>query len=175
MSIGKSKGSHRSHWFSVDICIESDSNAQALDQLLRLLKTPSVTDYRIQKGIELEKTVEAALQQQKAKKDAGKKTPDAQPPAASAGKAPDSKPEGKQESAAGKAYAPSSFANEIERYMSNNTLVRMTVVKGKGVKLSIPCRILNYDAASENVSIYHVDEKKVYLFRLNEIDDLQAG
>jgi hypothetical protein len=43
------------------------------------------------------------------------------------------------------------------------------------VKLNIPCRVLNYDADTQNVSVYHVDEKKVYLFKLNEIDDFVTG
>jgi hypothetical protein len=172
MSVEKSNGPILGHLFTVDILIESDSNGRALEQLLRLLNTPEIKDYRIQKGIELGKTIDSALQQLKAetvKKEAGKKT--AESPAAAFGDKP---AEARKEPAAAKSYS-SALATEIERYKTNNTLVRITVVKGKGVKLSMPCRILNYDAATQNVSIYHVDEKKVYLFGLNEIDDLQAG
>jgi hypothetical protein len=65
--------------------------------------------------------------------------------------------------------------NQIEDFKKNNTLIRLSIVKGKGIKLSVPCRILNYEDASQNVTIYHVDEKKVYQYSLNEIDDLVVG
>jgi hypothetical protein len=175
MSVEKFKEPVRGHLFTVDILIESDSNGRALEQLLRLLNTPEIKDYRIQKGIELGKTIDIALQQQKAdaaKKDAGKKADESPVASVSGGGKPS---DAKKEPAAARPHAPSALATEIERYKTNNTLVRITVVKGKGIKFSMPCRILNYDVATQNVSIYHVDEKKVYLFRLNEIDDLHAG
>ncbi len=45
-------------------------------------------------------------------------------------------------------------------FQQNNTLLRLSVVKGKGIKLSMPCRIISVDSASGNVTVYHVDEKK---------------
>ncbi|KIL41295.1 hypothetical protein SD70_08455 [Gordoniibacillus kamchatkensis] len=133
------------HWFNVDIFMDGDNNAHALEELNRLLNAAGIKEYRVHSGGEPGTAAEAG------------------------------KPDTRKEPAADKAEAPSALALEIERYKANNTLVRMTVVKGKGVKLDLPCRILNYDAATQNVSIYHVDEKKVYLFRINEIDDLHAG
>jgi hypothetical protein len=65
--------------------------------------------------------------------------------------------------------------NQIETFKKNNTLIRLSIVKSKGVKLSIPCRVLNYEDATQNVTVYHVDEKKVYQYSLNEIDDLVTG
>jgi hypothetical protein len=62
----------------------------------------------------------------------------------------------------------------LEEYKEQGPLIRLTVVKGKGVKLSMPCRILNFDALGEQLTIYHVDEKKVYSFKLNEIEDIVA-
>jgi hypothetical protein len=62
--------------------------------------------------------------------------------------------------------------NQIEEFIQNNTLIRLSIVKSKGVKLSVPCRVLNYDDASQIVTIYHEDEKMVYQYSLNEIDDL---
>jgi len=59
----------------------------------------------------------------------------------------------------------------MDQLKTNNTLVRLSVVKGKGVRFSIPGRILGYDSAAEMLTVYHVDEKKVYLLKLNEIDD----
>lgn len=60
----------------------------------------------------------------------------------------------------------------LERLKQSGDLVRVHVIQGFGKHLSIPCRILNYDASNSNVSLYHVDEKKVYLFKLNEIEDI---
>jgi hypothetical protein len=45
------------------------------------------------------------------------------------------------------------------------------VNKGLGIKLSIPCRIINVDENESLITVYHVDEKQVYSFRLNEIED----
>jgi hypothetical protein len=67
------------------------------------------------------------------------------------------------------------FMELLHQYKQENTLVRLTILKGKGVKLSIPCRILNYEAAGDSLTVYHVDEKKVYQFRLTEVDDLSAN
>ena len=61
----------------------------------------------------------------------------------------------------------------IQHFMDNETLVRLSIVKGKGVKLSLPCRILHFDPEKEQMTVYHVDEKKVYPIRLNEVDDFQ--
>jgi hypothetical protein len=65
--------------------------------------------------------------------------------------------------------------NQIEEFKKNNTLIRLSIVKSKGVKLSVPCRVLNYEDTTQNVTIYHVDEKQVYQYSLNEIDDLIVG
>lgn len=60
----------------------------------------------------------------------------------------------------------------INHFIENAALVRISVVKGKGVRFSMPCRILNFDSEKNNLSLYHVDEKQVYLINLNEIDDI---
>jgi hypothetical protein len=65
--------------------------------------------------------------------------------------------------------------SQIETFIKNNTLIRLSIVKSRGVKLSVPCRVLNYEDATQNVTVYHVDEKKVYQYSLNEIDDLVIG
>lgn len=62
----------------------------------------------------------------------------------------------------------------IERFIKDATLVRITVVKGKGVRFTMPCRILNFDHEKRNLTLYHVDEKHVYLIGLNEIDDMSV-
>ncbi|MFC0211355.1 hypothetical protein ACFFK0_02625 [Paenibacillus chartarius] len=165
-------GSVRGHLFTVDILIENDHNGRALERLLRLLNSADVKDYRIVSGIELGKTIEAALQaegEQASSKKATAKTPGAEKQPAAKDKAANKPAPSETEAGAGL-----SFHDEIERYKANNTLIRMTIVKGKGIRLSLPCRILNFDPASQNVTVYHVDEKKVYLFSLSEIEDLQA-
>lgn len=60
----------------------------------------------------------------------------------------------------------------LEQSKENQTLVRLSVVKDRGVKLSIPCKILHFDENLQLLTVYHVDDKKVYSLRLNEIDDL---
>ncbi|MBB6691594.1 hypothetical protein H7B90_09300 [Cohnella xylanilytica] len=61
--------------------------------------------------------------------------------------------------------------SRIRGYIQTNKLIRVNVNKGKGVKLSMPCRVVNFDPDQELLTLYHVDEKKVYSVRLNEIDD----
>jgi hypothetical protein len=167
------KNTLKGHLFTVDILIESSSNPLAMEKLIHLLNSPEVKDYQIKKGVELGKIIEATLQESakeatsETKKETAKKSAET---AAGAGK-PDPRTDGKTDpEPQGKQDQPQ-IVEAIERFKNNNTLIRLMVVKGKGIKLSIPCRILNYDPVMQNVSIYHVDEKKVYLFRLNEIDD----
>ncbi|KIL36752.1 hypothetical protein SD71_05715 [Cohnella kolymensis] len=66
----------------------------------------------------------------------------------------------------------SSLENRFNAYIISKQLIRLSVNKGRGIKLNIPCRLLNYDADLELLSVYHVDEKQVYTFNLTEIDDL---
>ena len=74
-----------------------------------------------------------------------------------------------------KADGQRQIAELIRQVTDSGSLVRLSVVKGRGVKLSLPCRILHYDEEREQLSVYHVDEKKVYAFPLNEIDDFEMG
>ncbi|CAI6082123.1 hypothetical protein [Cohnella sp. JJ-181] len=59
----------------------------------------------------------------------------------------------------------------IRNYIKTSRLIRLTVNRAKGDKLSVPCRVVNFDPDNELLTVYHVDEKSVYSFRLNEIDD----
>lgn len=61
--------------------------------------------------------------------------------------------------------------SRIRGYIQSNKLIRININKGKGVKLSWPCRVVNFDPNLELLTLYHVDEKKVYSIKLNEIDD----
>ncbi|MCC3377550.1 hypothetical protein [Cohnella sp. REN36] len=62
----------------------------------------------------------------------------------------------------------------IRQYIQTSKLIRVQVNKGKGVKLSMPCRVVNFDSDNELLTLYHVDEKRVYTVGLNEIDDFIA-
>lgn len=66
----------------------------------------------------------------------------------------------------------SSVSDLMNDYISKQQLIRMSINRGRGVSLSIPCRILRFDSDSELVTVYHVDEKQVYTFKMNEIEDL---
>ncbi|EJW14675.1 hypothetical protein M5X00_06435 [Paenibacillus alvei] len=62
---------------------------------------------------------------------------------------------------------------QLRNYIDQNCLLRLRINKGKGITMSLPCRILNYDASNQLLNVYHVDEKQVYAFNLNEIEDMQ--
>ncbi|MCS7462365.1 hypothetical protein N0M98_19785 [Paenibacillus doosanensis] len=170
--------------FNVDILIEDETNGRALEKLLHLLNGDGIRDYQIKEGVELGKFIELALRQSisKPKSDLSGTRASAGMTAhpSQAASAADDAPT----SATAAAKAPSNPAHgdphqpiwdQLQQFKNQNSLVRLTVVKGKGIKLNIPCRILNFDPISGNVSVYHVDEKQVYLFKINEIDDFNVS
>ncbi|UKS24419.1 hypothetical protein LOZ80_22665 [Paenibacillus sp. HWE-109] len=164
MSQGKINTSPNGHLFTVEILIEDATNGLAMEKLLRLLNVDTVKDYNIVKGIELGKLI--ALNTKK----------ESEPPPHTGKKAvetPKTAPAAAAKIAANH-EAAEDIINQLEGYKANNTLIRLTVIKAQGIKLNLPCRILNYDNSNQNVTVYHVDEKKVYLFKLNEIDDYVA-
>ncbi|SDT25451.1 hypothetical protein SAMN05444162_3570 [Paenibacillaceae bacterium GAS479] len=55
--------------------------------------------------------------------------------------------------------------------LEDGRLVRLSINRGKGVQLSVPCRIINLDEETGLLTVYHVDEKQVYTFSIGEIDD----
>lgn len=61
--------------------------------------------------------------------------------------------------------------SRIREYIRTNKLIRINVNKGKDGKVSMPCRVVNFDPNLELLTLYHVDEKKVYSIKLNEVDD----
>lgn len=191
--------------FSLDVLIRGKSNRHALERLLALLNgSEEVTDYRVTKGMQLGRVIDEAVRLAEAgdavpagtletaggaastgtggailaesKKTVAKREPaqktDKAGGAEDAGK---TKTEGRHGEPAGDSRASSPLIGQLSRYIADHTLVRLTVVKGRGVRLSIPCRILNYDESAESLTVYHVDEKKVYSFNLAEIDDLIAN
>ncbi len=175
------KSQKRKFLFNADIMIEEDTNGRALEKLLHLLNSELVTDYQIKQGVELGKTIEASLKEAILKKfDTSAEPAKNRPMAASAEPAPKapSAPRVKETKAAEEQRPEADpfkqIWEEMRAFQQNNTLVRLSVVKEKGIKLSMPCRILNTDQTSGNLTVYHVDEKKVYLLKINEIDDFQA-
>ena len=164
----------KSYLFNVDLLIDSESNAKALELLLRLLGDPSVSDYRIHAGQQMGKLIQQAME------DTSTHKPIHIPQklqAKTETKA-EAKAETKAEAKAETKRAPAAKASEqdeasdrIRKYIAGNKLIRLDVNKGRGVKLSVPCRILSFDESKHSITVYHVDEKQVYTFSLNEIDE----
>jgi hypothetical protein len=150
------------HLFQIEVLIEAPTNGIALEQLTRLLNTPSVADYKINSGIQLGLVIDQAIQDHsKSHAKEGDKIP--------------SPPDQVTAPAVTKTNDNKQIVELIQHFMDNGTLVRLSIIKGKGVKLSLPCRILHYDDEKEQMSVYHVDEKMVYPIRLNEIDDFKIN
>lgn len=194
----KSKFEKKKHLFQVEILVEEPTHMMALAALLQALNHPHVSDFRIMQGIQFGKEIEKTLKESKgerfaipphqaapvkvpppngAEKDrpgkpepnpAGEKSLIGEP---ADGKAKEPAPMKKTDSPAGNLKASLSFDN-LSDLQDKGTLVRIVAVKEKGIRLSIPCRILRFDAAGQQLTIYHVDEKKVYSFNLNEIEDI---
>jgi hypothetical protein len=147
--------------FHVDVLLEGYNKAMAQEALQALLRSDKV------KFVQMESDTPETGQmedQQKPKKKEHAKSPESRP-------VESKQQETKPINDAGYRH----IIHQIEEFKKNNTLIRLSIVKGKGVKLSVPCRVLNYDDPSKYVTIYHVDEKKVYQYSLNEIDDLVVG
>jgi hypothetical protein len=173
MAAENNNSDKKKYLFNTDILIEAESNGRALEKLLHTLNSDEITDYLIKEGIQLGKSIEEALREtiRKQKPAADNKSSakrdtksDVKPTVAAAAPA-------KADIAAPKHDPHRIIWESFQSFKENNTLVRLSVVKGKGIKLSIPCRIVNVDPHNGNVSVYHVDEKQVYMFKINEIDD----
>ncbi|WNR43412.1 hypothetical protein [Paenibacillus roseipurpureus] len=160
------------HLFTVEILIEEATNGLAMEKLLHLLNVDTVRDYQILKGMGLGQLIELNKQPERP---TSIHTDKSGTKAAEASPAP-SKPAASNASAKKSSVTETNnkIVEQLESFKSNNTLIRLTVIKAQGIKLSLPCRILNFDTSSQNVTVYHVDEKKVYLFKLNEIEDFVA-
>ncbi|OMF31756.1 hypothetical protein BK133_15225 [Paenibacillus sp. FSL H8-0548] len=146
--------------FNIEVLVEENNNAAAIEKLLHALNSSGFVDFRILSGIQLGEQIEVRTKQ------ASSKQPFPIPANVSqvANAAKSDKPD--QES-----FEALSYSDKIKSIMKNNTLIRLIVNKGLGIKLSIPCRIINMDETENIITIYHVDEKQVYTFRLNEIED----
>jgi hypothetical protein len=167
------KNPRKPYLFKVDILIEEETNGRALEALLHVLNSNTFKDYQIKEGIELGKQIEQTLKetilqrQMKAMEGQAAVKKDTKPAAGQPNTPADS----------GGLQTPNDehqfIWDEMKRFQSNNTLLRLHIIKPHGIKLSMPCRIINIDPPSGNLSVYHVDEKQVYLFKINEIEDYE--
>jgi hypothetical protein len=156
--------------FNVDLLVEGESNAIAMERLMQALNRCGFADFRIKSGVELGKLI-AELETHGTAKRTGitiaPPSDDKNDNDKSAG-APAAKEPAKQPQPA--ADTPL-VSDAVKIFIKENRLIRLSVNKGFGVRLSIPCRIINYDESGQILTVYHVDEKQVYTFKLNEIDD----
>jgi hypothetical protein len=153
MEDNKNNSNAKGQLFTIEVLMEAETNGIALEKLLHLLNTEAIKDYKVKSGVELGKLIDLNIKQS----------------------VKQALPHKKQDGTEAVQQGPSNkLIKQLESFKQNNDLIRLAVVKAKGVKLSIPCRVLNYDAETQNVSVYHVDEKKVYLIKLNEIDDINT-
>jgi hypothetical protein len=171
MDESKRTESSKKFLFSVEIMIEDDTNGRALEKLLSTLNTSKVNDYKINSGIELGSKIESALKETRQKLQNAAKANSSKSSTVNTADSGSSKSNSSNSSSSSKHQA---FFDQMKQFKDSNTLIRLTIVKAKGVKLNIPCRVLNFDPIDENISVYHVDEKQVYLFKINEIDDFEV-
>lgn len=156
--------------FNVDILINARTNPLALQYLLEMLNNnETITDFNINSGLELGRTIDSLLRSAKIALNQASAPPTSLklPPKLS------KKPIEKliEEPASYTAIeTPADAFGKIHQYIKNNQLVRLRANR-HGKQVSMPCRIINFDETSNSLSVYHVDEKQVYNFDLNEIDE----
>jgi hypothetical protein len=178
---GKDTGDN-SFLFQVDILVHAETNGQALEQLLHVLNSGDFSDFRVSTGVQLGRVIDEALAQDKKKTAAAaaasvKATVEKAQVAAAVAKAKDAVAKAKDQPAppakpqAASSNTPDDLVQRIQQYIKTNRLIRINVNKGRGVKLSMPCRMISYDPSTEVLTVYHVDEKQVHSFRFSEIDD----
>lgn len=161
--------------FNVEILVKDSSNAKALQELLNVLnQADKIIDYRINSGMELGKIIEGLLAEKKQnilnnskKQPVGSNVKQKNNSSPAANEKKEEQP--KKESAVD--FTMSNEFNEwLKKIISENKLIRIVYDKG-GQRVSIPCRILNFLPESYAINVYHVDEKQVYTFNLNQIID----
>lgn len=159
--------------FNVDILINARTNPLALQYLLEMLNgSGNITDFNINSGLELGRTIDHLLKSAKLALNSDSQPPAPVPvniPKKQADK-PAEKPAAKKPPAAAPVETQADVFGKIRQYIQNNQLVRLRANR-YGKQLSMPCRILNFDESANSLSVYHVDEKQVYTFKLNEIDE----
>ncbi|RIX52415.1 hypothetical protein D3P08_13140 [Paenibacillus nanensis] len=140
--------------FQVEIMVEERHHTTALEKLIKEMNRCEWTDYRIVSGMQLGRIIEERIEKSSSKI----KFPLSDEKPAK----PATPPNNAMESAG---------VEQIRGFIKKNSLIRLIVNKGFGNTINIPCRIINMDEKEQIVTVYHVDEKQVYTFRLNEIED----
>lgn len=135
-----------SYVYQVELLIEETSDKKALEKLIHELNRCELRDYRIVSGIRLGEEIQKR-----------KETLTASPV-----------PVSMQNNTTG----DDNGWGTLRSLHASGKLIRLLVNKGMGVKLSLPCRIINLDEPGNLVTIYHVDEKQVYTFLLTEIEEI---
>lgn len=192
MEVGNKTLEKKKHLFRVEIMVEEAGPAMALASLMQVLSHPRVADFRILEGMQFGQKIEKIAAESKATaiEIPESRAVPAKPSSGAGGKSapvpdklalPRSPDTPSLPPAAEKPVPPATAPSDtrdvlnLERLTeltSSGTLVRIAVVKSKGIRLSIPCRILKFDFDEQLLTVYHVDEKKVYSFSLNEIEDV---
>lgn len=165
--------------FNVDLMISGRSNAIALQKLLEILNShQELADFRVISGIKLGQHIENSIKAagtQQAPVDISAISDNKKAITAQTASLVQKLEKHKQE-AKSAAILHEKIENDMNSwlalYIKDNTLVRLTINR-RGDRFSIPCRILKFDNDDQTISVYHVDEKQVYTFKLNEIDDFQ--
>lgn len=155
--------SKTSYVYNVQILVEDEHHASALTQLLNKLNKADFVDYKVVSGITLGQEIDARVNNADTKTSIPIPRTDTKTTAASS---PSVSAAPKQQN---EQY---DLSIEVFRQCKNkNKLIRLIVNRGLGIKASIPCRVINIDENDLLITVYHVDEKQVYTFRLNEIED----
>lgn len=145
-----------SYLFRLEVTVQAPNKDIALERLIRTLQACRFNDYKILSGVRLESETGV---------------PPVQPAQPEPVKPAQDGP-AKQAEPAAASSAGGELEARIQSYIDSNRLLRLHVNKGRGVKLDFPCRMLHLDPETRNLTVYHVDEKKVYIIRLNEVDDI---
>jgi len=169
--------------FTVEILLEELSNGLALEKLLQTLnRSDAVKDYKIVNGVELGKLIDLnkSAKSSDSRVENTMKSDFTKPigvkpgtvvvaPSKSPHKLSDVKPK-PTNSAGSKAWL-----DRFTKLKNDNSLVRLYVVQEKGSTFDLPCRILHISSEEETLTVYHVDEKKVFTYKFNEIDNITTG
>lgn len=164
--------SKSSYVYNVQLLIEDEHHASALAQLLNKLNSANFIDYKILSGIEIGQEIDTRLANAGSKATISIQQPStnakktvSSPTKSTASKASDQKKDSP------KIDSFSLSLDMFHQFKNKNKLIRLIVNRGLGIKSSIPCRVINVSEQEAIITVYHVDEKQVYTFRLNEIED----
>jgi hypothetical protein len=151
--------------FKLEVTVSAPRYEVALDQLIRALKDSEIFDYRILSGESVEPGTTGRLPSE-ARADTSRHEP--AKPAAPMPKSPS----GSRTKFSEKTKILEDLMERLSGFIHSGKLVRLHINKGRGVKMNFPGRILSLDPETRNMTVYHVDEKKVYNVALNEVDDI---